>query len=182
MSFRVITALVLLLPASIALGDQSVDHVTKYLESIVIPKIRFEDTTVEEAIDFLRIRAIELDPARKDPEKKGVSIIIRKPRLVKSDPGQASGFNPGDLSPADIPRLTITLNNATLRAVLEEVARLAALDVHVTNAGVLICPAGYNPFPNEKAQGGRILSTIYRYKRPVPEIKKGEQAVSPNGP
>ena len=95
------------------------DQVTKYLESIVIPKIRFEDATVEEAIDFLRIRAIELDPAHNDQEKKGVSFIIRRPRLKKTDSGQASGFNPGDLSPADMPRLTITLNNATLRAVLE---------------------------------------------------------------
>jgi hypothetical protein len=182
MNIRLLTALVLLLPAGIGLGDQSADQVTKFIDSIVIPKIRFEDTTVEEAIDFLRLRAIELDPDRKEPEKKGVSIVIRRSRLEKADSGQASGFIPGDLSPADIPRLTLTLDNATLRTVLEEVAGLAALDVHVTTEGVLICPAGYNPFPNEKAQSGRILSTIYRYKKPIPETKKGEQAVPPNGP
>ena len=56
----------------------AVAYLTEKLRSIVIPRIDFEDTTVEEAIDFLRLRAAELDTTELDPSKKGVNFVIRK--------------------------------------------------------------------------------------------------------
>ncbi|NIP93848.1 MAG: hypothetical protein GWO24_10495, partial [Akkermansiaceae bacterium] len=51
------------------------------LKNIVIPVVDFDDTTVEEAIDFLRQRSRELDKWEIDLEKKGINFVIRKPRL-----------------------------------------------------------------------------------------------------
>ena len=48
------------------------------LRRIIIPRIDFEDTTVEEAIDFLRARAAEFDTAETDPSRKGLNIILRQ--------------------------------------------------------------------------------------------------------
>lgn len=57
-----------------------VAYITEKLRRIVIPRIDFADTTVEEAIDFLRLRAAELDTLELDPAKKGVNFVVRRPR------------------------------------------------------------------------------------------------------
>ena len=69
-----------------AFGSESVStgvvYITEKLKRIIIPKIDFEDTTVEEAIDFLRMRAAELDTTELDPARKGVNFVIRRPRAA----------------------------------------------------------------------------------------------------
>ena len=57
-----------------------VAYITEKLRRIIIPRIDFEDTTVEEAIDFLRLRSAELDTLELDPARKGVNFVIRRPR------------------------------------------------------------------------------------------------------
>ncbi|HEY1120835.1 MAG TPA: hypothetical protein VGE67_04510, partial [Haloferula sp.] len=52
------------------------------LSTIVIPVIDFDNTSVEEAVDFLRSRAAEYDTTELDPSKKGVNFVIRKPRTA----------------------------------------------------------------------------------------------------
>ena len=54
-----------------------VAYITEKLRRIIIPRIDFEDTTVEEAVDFLRMRAKELDTLELDPDKKGVNFVVR---------------------------------------------------------------------------------------------------------
>ncbi len=64
-------------------GESSgVAYITEKLRSIIIPRIDFDDTTVEEAIDFLRLRSTELDVTELDPSKKGVNFVIRRPRAT----------------------------------------------------------------------------------------------------
>lgn len=48
------------------------------LNRIIIPKVDFENTTLEEAVDFVRARCFELDTTELDPAKKGVNFIIRR--------------------------------------------------------------------------------------------------------
>ena len=69
--------------------SSGVAYITAKLKSIVIPRIDFEDTTVEEAIDFLRLRAAELDTSELDPAKKGVNFVIRRPRANAAGAGAA---------------------------------------------------------------------------------------------
>jgi hypothetical protein len=57
-------------------------YIADKLNRLIIPRIDFENTTVEEAIDFLRLRAAELDTTEPDPTKKGINFVIRRPRLA----------------------------------------------------------------------------------------------------
>jgi hypothetical protein len=68
-----------------------VAYLTEKLRRIIIPRIDFEDTTVEEAIDFLRLRSSELDTLELDPSRKGINYVIRRPLDSSSshDPGRA---------------------------------------------------------------------------------------------
>ncbi|HEY8962577.1 MAG TPA: tetratricopeptide repeat protein, partial [Luteolibacter sp.] len=67
-----------IVPTNIAgQGDTTgVAYITEKLRRIVIPVIDFEDTSVEEAIDFLRMRSTELDTTEIDPTKKGVNFVV----------------------------------------------------------------------------------------------------------
>ncbi len=51
--------------------------INEKLRRIIIPQVNFEDITVEEAIDFLRLRSQELDVTETDPSRKGVDFVIR---------------------------------------------------------------------------------------------------------
>jgi general secretion pathway protein D len=70
-----------------------VAYITEKLRRIIIPKIDFDDSTVEEAIDFLRLRAAELDTLELDPAKKGVNFVVRRPRSTPV-PGTDAGTEP----------------------------------------------------------------------------------------
>ncbi len=71
-----------------------VAYITEKLRRIVVPRIDFEDTTVEEAIDFLRLRASELDTTELDPAKKGVNFVIRRPRPAAAGGAVDAGTDP----------------------------------------------------------------------------------------
>ena len=58
-----------------------VAYISEKLRRIIIPSINFEEgTSLEEAVDFLRLRAGELDTLEINPEQKGVNIVIQSPR------------------------------------------------------------------------------------------------------
>ena len=82
-------------PGQIGSGPESsgVAYITEKLRRIVIPKIDFEDTTVEEAIEFLRMRAAELDTTELDPARKGINFVIRRPRTVPAAGGADTGLD-----------------------------------------------------------------------------------------
>lgn len=48
------------------------------LNRIIIPRIDFEDISLEDAVDSLRTRSAELDTTELDPAKKGVNFVIRR--------------------------------------------------------------------------------------------------------
>lgn len=52
------------------------DLLTRKMREIIIPRIAFQDVSVDEAVDFLRMRSIELDTTEPDANKKGVNILI----------------------------------------------------------------------------------------------------------
>lgn len=73
-------------------------YIVDRLNRIIIPRIDFEDTTVEEAIDFLRMRAVESDTNELDPSRKGMGFVIRRPRVSgEIDSSVFAGGDPGSL-------------------------------------------------------------------------------------
>jgi hypothetical protein len=67
-------------------GDSpGVAYIKEKLRRIVIPSIDFKDVTLDEAIDILRQRSVELDTLELDPAKKGVNFVIRRHRSAAPD-------------------------------------------------------------------------------------------------
>lgn len=119
------------------------------LEKIVIPVIEFEEVTVEEVIDFLRMRSFELEPG--EPERIGVSWIVNSAGGV---PGTEAANSPA--------KIRYRARNVVLLTALEEVARQAHLDVYLTTVGIVICRAGAPPLSVGNMEGAEILKTLHQ--------------------
>jgi general secretion pathway protein D len=89
---------------STGVETSGVAYITAKLKNIIIPRIDFEDTSVEEAVDYLRMRSVELDNFELDPAKKGVNFIVRRPRsaAVTQDAG-TDASDPTAPAPAAAP-------------------------------------------------------------------------------
>lgn len=68
------------------------------LREIIIPKMDFKDCTLEEAVDFLRLRCIELDSKETDPTNKGVNFVIAPLTEPAADPFASDPPKPGTKS------------------------------------------------------------------------------------
>ncbi|MGB6222558.1 Amuc_1098 family type IV pilus outer membrane protein [Haloferula sp.] len=110
------------------------------LRNIIIPIIDFEDTSVEEAIDYLRVRSIELDTWEMDPDRKGINFVIRKPRAGGGDDGlSADGGASADVGTARINELR--LRNVPLAEALNYICEATRLRWSVDDFAVTIKPA-----------------------------------------
>lgn len=113
------------------------------LRDIIIPIIDFEDTSVEEAIDFLRLRSIELDVGELDPARKGINFVIRRPRASVDDGLNADAG--GDLGAAYDPgRLRIKelrLRNVPMSEALKYITEATKLRYMVDDYAVTLVPA-----------------------------------------
>ncbi|MCU0795500.1 MAG: type II and III secretion system protein [Akkermansiaceae bacterium] len=116
-------------------------YILQKLKNIVIPIIDFEDTSVEEAIDYLRVRSIELDTLELDPTKKGINFVIRKPQEAAAaedglDAGGGAAAAPGA---ARINELR--LRNVPLAEALNYICEATRLRWSVDDFAVTIKPA-----------------------------------------
>jgi len=145
-------------------------QMTNRLNSIIIPHIEFRDTTIREAIDFLREQAAE-----NDPSGRGVNIVLRlvplgqvAPPSVPALPPPTGTGNPvaggaAQAPPAGAPgpgvpgassgvppasvvsgpagaRITVTLDNIPLGEALRYVANQAGLKIKVEPYAVSVIP------------------------------------------
>jgi general secretion pathway protein D len=118
-------------------------YITEKLRRIIIPSISFEDITVEEAIDFLRMRSKELDTFELDPAKKGVNFVIRRPRVSAPDAGVDAGdalplVGTGDPSALRIRELRVT--NVPLEQALKYICEATRLKYKVDEYSVTLVP------------------------------------------
>src|SRR6478752_3147476 len=142
-------------------------QMTNKMNSIIIPHIEFRDTTIREAIEFLREQAAE-----NDPSGNGVNIVLRLVPLgqiappsvpVLPPPGAGTPVPgaPAQAPPAGVPpqvgpggsplpipvvtgpaaaRITVTLDNIPLGEALRYVANQAGLKVKVEPYAVAVIP------------------------------------------
>jgi len=120
-------------------------YILQKLKTIVVPVIDFEDLSVEEAIDYLRVRSIELDPEL-DPDKKGVNFVIRTPNAGGggADAGLDAGGGGGLLDGGGIGETKIErlfLRNVPLSEALNYICEAARLRWSVDEFAVNIKPA-----------------------------------------
>jgi len=123
-------------------------YILQKLRNIEIPLIDFEaGTPVEEAIDYLRLRSIELDTFELDPEKKGINFVIRRPRSAGAAPDDGldaggdspfgGGTDPGTLT---LPQ-PLRLRNVPLSEALNYITQATRLRWVVDEFAVNIKPA-----------------------------------------
>lgn len=122
---------------------------TKYilnkLNSIVIPRINLQDTSVEEAINFLRAQAAALDTQELDPANRGLNFVIRKPRTDNRSGGDLDADATGGLGSAPDPGLLrireLNLRNVPLGDALKYIADQTKLRFKVDDHAVTFVPA-----------------------------------------
>jgi hypothetical protein len=117
--------------------------IERKLRKTIIPVIAFEDTSVEEAIDFLRLRSRELDP-EKEPERKGISFVIRKPKVESTDDASLEADSAGVLGAAADPGALrvkeLHLRDVSLWDALHRIADECGLKVEVSDTGIKLTP------------------------------------------
>ena len=132
------------------------------LKSIIIPSVSFEDTTVEDAIDYLRRKSVELDRTGVNGER-GINFVINDAQPVGTTPvatvpADDSGFGEDGMEstePAPVaaaPQESIRtrkigqlkLTNVPMLEVLNFICRNAGLRQKVEDYAVTILPAGGN--------------------------------------
>ena len=125
-------------------------YITRKLSSIIIPRIAFEDATVEDTIDFLRLRASELDNTELDPAKKGINFVIRRPKasVGATDAGvpavgaaAAEVLTLGSTDPGALRVKALRLNNVPLAVALKYICEQTKLRYKVDDFAVTLVPA-----------------------------------------
>ena len=132
--------------------------ISKKLNSIIVPKIDFRDSTVRETIEFLVKKSKDLDP-----DKEGVNIVLKleggaapavaAPAADPAAPGLIPGIDPVPgvpAAPAAQPivggsgdtRITLSLNNVPLIEALKYITTLANLKFKIEPFAVSVVPIG----------------------------------------
>lgn len=92
----------------------------RMLENLTVPVIEFEDTSLEEALDFLRLRMREMDP----PVPQSGGFVVKLP---------------ADSTP---PHMTLSMRGATSAEVLEKIAEMTGTKVWITDDFVILTMPG----------------------------------------
>lgn len=98
----------------------SVSPLQAKLDSIVIPRVKFENATLKQAVQYLVKKSVELDITTKDPAQRGVNIMLKSP----------SGTNGTTLS--------LDLSQISLGNVLKSIAELQGMHLQVEKTSVLL--------------------------------------------
>jgi general secretion pathway protein D len=113
------------------------DEIVAKLNTIIIPKIDLSDSPISEAVEYLKQKSREQDPA-----KKGVNIFLKLAQTPA--PSTATAGTPSDPSasavPATEPHITIALSNVPLYVALDYISKLSNLKLKIDPYAVSIVP------------------------------------------
>lgn len=102
-------------------GTQPSAYLTEKMQKIIFPQVSFSGATIEEAIEFLRVKSKDLDP-EPNPAKKGVNIILQM----------------GD-TPVNA-QITLDVNDVPMSEALKFVTDLAGMKFKVEPFAVIVLP------------------------------------------
>lgn len=123
------------------------DQIVAKLNTTIITKIELNDSPVSEAIEYLKQKSKDQDPA-----KKGVNIFLKLGQTAPAAQGAASSIPPSPFpptsgtaattapAPSNEPHITISLSNVPLYVALEYIAKLANLKLKIDPFAVSIVP------------------------------------------
>ena len=118
------------------------------LNQIIIPDVKLNNITVEEAVEFLRLRSIELDNTVIDESQKGINFVVRTPKTLGENGGAAGddealdgGDGFGDATdPNAILIKNLELRQVPLRVALQYICDEAKLRYKVDEFAVTLLP------------------------------------------
>jgi general secretion pathway protein D len=110
-------------PEMDARGSQAINN---KLDEIIIPRIDFTDSSIKEALDFIKKRAADLDEG--DSDNKGINIVLKLP---------------ANSTDAAYP-ITLSLSDVPLREALRYVTEAANLKIKIETHAVVVVPATEN--------------------------------------
>ena len=115
------------------------DQIVAKLNSIIIPKIDLSDSPISEAVEYLKQKSREQDPA-----KKGVNIFLKLAQTAPPTPSTAPAGTPSDPSaaavPATEPHINLQLSNIPLYVALDYISKLSNLKLKIDPYAVSIVP------------------------------------------
>ena len=116
------------------------------LNRIIIPRIDLRDTTVREAVEFLKQRSRELDTSTDDPQaKRGVNIVLKlRPTQPDLSAPPAEGPTPPPVGGTADTRVTLSLTNVPVIEALRYLTELAGLKYKIEPYAVSIVPLTEN--------------------------------------
>lgn len=101
-------------------------YLTEKMDRIIFPTVSFQNATIEEAIEYLRLKSKDLDTLETDPNRKGVNIIIRQ------------GDAPASAS------ISLDLRNVPMSEALRYICDLAQMKFKVEAYAVMVVPISDN--------------------------------------
>lgn len=119
--------------AASGIGQSEADRITvrAKLDSIIIPKIALDQASLEEALDFLRLRASEHDTLEQDPARKGVNFTVN---LGPQDSPAATKVRSA--------RFDLQLTNVPLSQILKYITDITHTSFTTDDFSVIITPVG----------------------------------------
>jgi general secretion pathway protein D len=126
--------------------------ITNKLRSIVIPRIDFDDTTLEEAVEYLTQKSIELD-TDPNPDTKGINFVIDRGNVTPAGGGGADESLGGGASllGSDPNAKTIDvlrLRNVPLATALDYVTNQTGMRYRVDESAVVLLPLNSTSNPD----------------------------------
>jgi general secretion pathway protein D len=122
------------------------DQIVAKLNTIIIPKIDLSDSPISEAVEYLKQKSRDQDPA-----KKGVNIFLKLGQTPATASTQAT--TPGSALPSSLPstgssaavttsepHVTIALSNVPLYVALDYISKLSNLKLKIDPFAVSIVP------------------------------------------
>lgn len=94
------------------------------LQETILPRIDAENTTLEELIDFLRLRSAELDTNEADATKRGINLVILK------------------YPAAQLPRIKLYAKNITVLDALKQMCESSGMVLSIQEHYVGFLPQG----------------------------------------
>lgn len=103
-------------------GQEPTVYLNRKMQELVFPQIQFAGASIEEAVEFLRVKSKDIDVSEPDPAKKGVNIILK------------AGDAPITAS------ISLDLRDVPMVEALRYVTELAGMKYKVEPYAVLIVP------------------------------------------
>lgn len=133
----------------IATQATGVEYIQQKLKNIIIPEVDFDDITINEALEQLRVRAREFD-YEPDEDKKGLNFLIRDPKLVNGDGGQLDGADDLGIDAVAVSEESIgsrkidalDVRNVPLGKVLQFICDKTRLRIKIDEFAVILLPVG----------------------------------------